>query len=596
MTQATPTITWANPASIVYGTPLSSTQLDASASVPGSFAYSPPAGTILGVGSGQPLSVTFTPTDTTDYTTATATATITVTQATPTITWANPASIVFGTALSSTQLDATASVPGSFAYSPPAGTVLGIGSGQPLSATFTPTDTTDYTTATAKVTINVLSSSPPTLTAINVPGLTVVSQPVVVNGEMFFVGKDAAHGTQLWDTNGSASGTTQLTDGEDKVGGIYPSDLTALGGTLYFIASNSDGAGEQIWKSDGTVKGTALVTNRSTGGGTYGYLYPSDLAAFNGKLYFAGMHPSDGYQLFTTDGTSAGTAMVKDIAGPPGGYGLPGSYPTDLTAAGGLLYFSATDTSHGTQLWATDGTAAGTALMTTGNAARGGTAPQFLTADGGTLYFTGFSPSTGTQRNGFQLWASDGTQATTEQLTTGGARFIGLNPQDLTVAGSTVYFSGTDGSHGTQLWSFTGTTPGPATMLTSLNVAGGGVGPTDLTAVGSTLFFAGNNGADGDRLWSSNGTVGGTSMLADINGATTSEPTNLIDVGGTLYFAAYTNKYGYQVWQSDGTAAGTVIDTTTLATGAFYVPSDFTFIGTTVFFTAPGATWWMWGD
>ena len=261
-----------------------------------------------------------------------------------------------------------------------------------------------------------------TLTAINVPGLTVVSQPVVVNGEMFFVGKDAAHGTQLWDTNGSASGTTQLTDGEDKVGGIYPSDLTALGGTLYFIASNSDGAGEQIWKSDGTVKGTALVTNRSTGGGTYGYLYPSDLAAFNGKLYFAGMHPSDGYQLFTTDGTSAGTAMVKDIAGPPGTYGLPGSYPSDLTAAGGLLYFSATDTSHGTQLWATDGTAAGTALMTTGNAARGGTAPQFLTADGGTLYFTGFSPSTGTQRNGFQLWASDGTQATTEQLTTGGAQ------------------------------------------------------------------------------------------------------------------------------------------------------------------------------
>ena len=96
--------------------------------MPGSFAYSPPAGTILGAGSGQQLSVTFTPTDTSDYTDATATATIAVTQATPTITWANPASIVYGTPLSSTQLDATASVPGSFAYSPPAGTVLGAGS------------------------------------------------------------------------------------------------------------------------------------------------------------------------------------------------------------------------------------------------------------------------------------------------------------------------------------------------------------------------------------------------------------------------------------------------------------------------------------
>ena len=441
--QATPTITWAAPAGIAYGTPLSSTQLDATASVAGSFAYSPPAGTVLKAGSGQPLCVTFTPADALDYTAPAAKTAINVAQATPTITWANPTSIVYGTALSSTQLDATASVPGSFAYSPPAGTVLGIGSGQPLSATFTPTDTTDYTTATAQVTINVLSSSPPTLTAINVPGLTVVSQPVVVNGEMFFVGKDAAHGTQLWDTNGSASGTTQLTDGEDKGGGIYPSDLTALGGTLYFIASNSDGAGEQIWKSDGTVKGTALVTNRSTGGGTYGYLYPSDLAAFNGKLYFAGMHPSDGYQLFTTDGTSAGTAMVKDIAGPPGGYGLPGSYPTDLTAAGGTLYFSATDTSHGTQLWATDGTAAGTALMTTGNTSGGGTVPQSLTADGSTLYFAGFDAT-----NKFQLWESTGTAAGTQRLTAGGPTSLGLNPQDLTAAGGTVYFAANDGAHG----------------------------------------------------------------------------------------------------------------------------------------------------
>ena len=89
--QATPTITWANPADIVYGTALSATQLDAaspdggrrSVSVPGTFTYTPAAGTVLSAGSGQTLSVTFTPTDTTDYTTATATATINVAQATP---------------------------------------------------------------------------------------------------------------------------------------------------------------------------------------------------------------------------------------------------------------------------------------------------------------------------------------------------------------------------------------------------------------------------------------------------------------------------------------------------------------------------------
>jgi hypothetical protein len=58
------------------------------------------------------LSVTFTPDDASNYTTATATVAITVTKATPTITWATPADLVYGTALSGTQLNATASVAG----------------------------------------------------------------------------------------------------------------------------------------------------------------------------------------------------------------------------------------------------------------------------------------------------------------------------------------------------------------------------------------------------------------------------------------------------------------------------------------------------
>ncbi len=153
----TPTITWAAPAAITYGTALSSTQLDASSSVAGTFAYTPVAGTVLKAGS-QTLSVTFTPTDTTDYTTATATVTLTVNQATPAITWATPAAITYGTALSSTQLDASSTVPGTFVYSPAAGAVLAAGS-HTLSVTFTPTDTTDYKAATATVSLTVNQST-----------------------------------------------------------------------------------------------------------------------------------------------------------------------------------------------------------------------------------------------------------------------------------------------------------------------------------------------------------------------------------------------------------------------------------------------------
>ncbi len=156
--QATPKITWTKPAAITYGTALSSTQLDATASVPGTFVYSPAAGTVLTAGA-QTLSVTFTPTDTTDYATTTDAVTITVNTAAPTITWATPAPIVYGTALSATQLDATASVPGAFVYSPAAGAIPAGGS-DTLKVTFTPTDTTDYTTATASVTLQVTPATP----------------------------------------------------------------------------------------------------------------------------------------------------------------------------------------------------------------------------------------------------------------------------------------------------------------------------------------------------------------------------------------------------------------------------------------------------
>ena len=72
----------------------------------------------------------------------------TVNKATPTITWSNPGNITDLTSLSTTQLDATANVPGTFSYSPGLGTMLGVGADQTLSAIFTPTDSGDYTGAT----------------------------------------------------------------------------------------------------------------------------------------------------------------------------------------------------------------------------------------------------------------------------------------------------------------------------------------------------------------------------------------------------------------------------------------------------------------
>ena len=259
---ATPAITWAQPADIAAGTELDETQLDAQASVPGTYVYSSPAHAVLPVGQGQTLSVEFTPTDAIDYTTASASTTInvlapiptptfqvaptqavtygtpsitvsgtitagqaippgsvtvglgsqsvsaaidptsgrfsrrraeaadaeafpghptrsrtctaaspnfngalgetflTVNQAKPTVTWANPADITDESALDATELDATASVAGTFTYDPPKGTQLSDGQSQVLSVTFTPTDSVDYTTASGSVTINVTKPPP----------------------------------------------------------------------------------------------------------------------------------------------------------------------------------------------------------------------------------------------------------------------------------------------------------------------------------------------------------------------------------------------------------------------------------------------------
>jgi hypothetical protein len=158
--KATPTITWSNPADITYGTPLGSTQLNATASVPGTLTYTPPAGTVLNAVPNQNLSVNFAPTDTVNYNNASKNVSINVLKATPTITWSNPADITYGTALNGTQLNATTGVPGAFVYTPTAGTVLDAGNNQTLSVDFTPTDTVNYNTASKNVSINVLKATP----------------------------------------------------------------------------------------------------------------------------------------------------------------------------------------------------------------------------------------------------------------------------------------------------------------------------------------------------------------------------------------------------------------------------------------------------
>jgi len=155
--KSNPEISWPIPTDITYGTALSATQLNATANVPGTFVYTPALDSVLSVGT-HDLIVEFTPAFTDFYNVVRDTISITVTAKEPVITWSTPADITYSTALSTTQLNATADVPGGFVYDPAANTVLVVGDNQLLKCTFTPTDAVNYKTVSDTVYINVKSN------------------------------------------------------------------------------------------------------------------------------------------------------------------------------------------------------------------------------------------------------------------------------------------------------------------------------------------------------------------------------------------------------------------------------------------------------
>ena len=269
--KATPAITWATPAAITYGTALSATQLDASSTVAGTFTYTPAAGTVLGGGS-QTLSVTLTPTDSTDYATATATVSLTVNAATPSITWATPAAITYGTALSATQLDASSTVAGTFAYTPAAGTILAAGS-QSLSVTLTPTNSANYTTATAKVTLMVSAAKPSVAVTPASPSITTAQTLQVIVAVSGGAGTATPTGTITLSSGtysaqqalaaGSATFTVPagaLLLGADTLTAAYAPDAASTAD--YTAASGS--AAETVIQAIGKGVATVTVTPSAT--------------------------------------------------------------------------------------------------------------------------------------------------------------------------------------------------------------------------------------------------------------------------------------------------------------------------------------------
>jgi ELWxxDGT repeat protein len=336
--------------------------------------------------------------------------------------------------------------------------------------------------------------------------------------------------------------------------------IGASGSVVYFSAD--DGThGEELWRSDGTAAGTYLVKDvwpDSQPDATDAYSSkPEQFTVGGGFVHFAASGRQDpitfngDFELWKTDGTDGGTSS-HDIWS-----GTIASSPSWLVTMGGSLYLSAYDETYGNEVFKV--TAGSVALLkdieVTGNSNPRHLAVVHLAGpDDERLLFSAY-----TTADGFEIWISDGSADGTSMVkninpTTG----AGSAPSHITGFGGKAYFSADDGTNGDELWVTDGT-EGGTSLLKDIDPSGSS-SPHGFTAVGGLLFFLADDGTHGTELWKTDGTADGTVMVKDLApDGESSAIQSLTNFGGTLFFANSTTASGAELWSSDGTGDGTAM-------------------------------------
>lgn len=323
-----------------------------------------------------------------------------------------------------------------------------------------------------------------------------------------------------------------------------------------FLSARTSGYNFELYTSNGTAAGTQMLKDLNPGPAEFSV--PKEFVICNGKLFFLAFTDAEGLELWISDGTAAGTKMVKDIN--PGSAGTS----TDLVVTGrpcltvfeNKVYFLADDGSHGKELWMSDGTAAGTQLLKDINPGSAESYPMYPTVLGHKLIFSAYNAA-----NGNEVWITDGTTAGTQMIKDIYAGTDGSEPNNFTVFNNKVYFAAHNGANGNELWASDGTTAGTQ-MVKDICPGPDNAGPGNFTVFNNKLYFCGGAmSPQGYELWATDGTAAGTQMVKDIfPGAGDGLPANFILFKGKLFFTAKGNDAtGTELWYTDGTAAGTAM-------------------------------------
>ncbi len=343
-----------------------------------------------------------------------------------------------------------------------------------------------------------------------------------IDGVLYFVARDAAHGRELWRSQGT-SGTTRLV--RDICPGpcdSSPEALAELDGDLYFFASDGI-TGRELWRSDGTAAETLLVRDICPGvcGST------SELAGFDrvppstplvqmaGKLLF-NAYPGG---LWRTDGTRAGTQPLPD---------QPFGKISDLISNGSMVFFRAESSGRGVEPWRSDGTVEGTSLiqdLCPGSCWSGDQNSGWITTSGSDLLAWRIAPPP--PQGGFCRELLRSASSVSALSPIGEVCGRSDEPPPRLVEHDGAWYFGFD----KQLWR------ADSSGITLLVVFSDT--PSELTRLGAKIYFAASSGSSGRELWVTDGTAVGTYRVRDIRlGAGSSSPESLTVMEGRLYFAA----------------------------------------------------------
>jgi ELWxxDGT repeat protein len=382
-----------------------------------------------------------------------------------------------------------------------------------------------------------------------------------------FQGTNATVGSELFRFNESGS-TVALASNIAQPGVIVPRNLVMMNGVAYFVAD--DGVnGSELWSYNGSAASLVLDICPGSCSSSIG-----SLMAWGTKLYFSATTTAAGSEPWVSDGTGAGTFMLSNLSTTTGS-----SAPSGFVGMGSTVYFVAQSSAAGRELYKTDGTGAGTVIVRDIRSGTSSSSPSNPVVAGSLLFFQANNST-----NGAELWKSDGTSGGTvmvSDLVTGSGS---SSPANITALGSQVVFSATTSATGVELYGSDGSS---VTLISDIQAGTGASSPANFAIFAGKAYFTATRSTTGVELFVTDGTSVGTSLVRDIYaGTTSSSPANLVATSSALYFRATTATQGVEIWKSDGTSAGTVL-VKDMALGTLNsTPSSLVALGDSVYFTA----------